>query len=147
MNPLRRVVTGLDAQGRSCIAIDGSSEMVIWSTAESPADNSGTADAGGARASFPTTGTQFIFADFPPSMVSPMHATNTVDYIVILSGECVIVTETGETKLKAGDVFIDRGILHAWRNDAREPCRIVGVLCPSHPVGAAPKMTGAFGGR
>lgn len=146
MKPLRRVVTGLNAEGRSCITIDGPAVgMVIWSTDTHPADNSGTADAGGVPPSFPTVGTQFIFSDFPPGMTSPMHATNTIDYIVILAGECVIITETGETVLKAGDVFVDRGILHAWRNDAKEPCRIVSVLCPSAPVGDGPKMTSMGG--
>jgi len=43
--PTRRVVTGLDEQGRSCILIDGPSKDIIWTSDRSPADNSGTADA------------------------------------------------------------------------------------------------------
>ena len=146
MNPLRRVVTGLDAQGRSCFIIDGAvAGSVIWSTAESVADNSGSADTGGGRMTFPEVGTQFIFSDFPPGMVSPTHATNTIDYIVVVSGECVIVTDAGEKVLRSGDVFVDRGISHAWRNDSAAPCRIVSVLCPAHPVGAGATMTGEVG--
>jgi quercetin dioxygenase-like cupin family protein len=142
MKPPRRVVTGLDAQGRSCVIIDGAADTQIWSTADAVADNGGTADAGGGAVIFPTAGTQFIYADFAPGMTSPMHATNTIDYICILAGECVLVTETGETHLRAGDVFVDRGILHAWRNDGDEPCRIVSVLCPSKPLGDGPIMSG-----
>ncbi len=146
MNSPRRVVTGLDAQGRSCITSDSPAEMVIWATAESPADNSGAEDTGGAMPSFPEAGTLFMFSDFPPGLVAPMHATNTIDYIVILSGECVLITETGETVLKAGDVFVDRGILHGWRNDGKETCRIVSVLCAAKPVGKGATVTGSMMG-
>lgn len=142
MAPPRRVITGLDAQGRSCICIDGPSEMRIWSTADNVADNSGVADAGGAGFSFPTSGTQFVYADFPPGSVSPMHATNTIDYVIVLEGEATIVLETGETRLKAGDVFVDRGVLHAWRNDTNKPYRVVSVMCPAKPIGTGATMTG-----
>jgi quercetin dioxygenase-like cupin family protein len=142
MNPLRRVIAGLDSDGRSCVMIDGPSKMVIWSTDGAVADNSGTADAGGGQFGFPTSGTRFIFSDFAPGFKSPVHATNTIDYIVVVSGEVVFATETGETVLKAGDVIVDRGIVHAWRNDSEMPARIVSVLCPSLPVGTGATMSG-----
>lgn len=144
MNPLRRVVAGLNAEGRSCISIDDQPGMVIWATHEAPADNSGNADAGAAAPVFPTEGTLFMYSDFPPGMTSPLHATDTIDYVVILSGECAFITETGETKLKAGDVVIDRGILHAWRNDGSEPCRLLSVLCAAKPVGKGATMKGSM---
>jgi len=76
-----------------------------------------------------------VFSDFPPGGGSIMHATDTIDYLVVLSGEVTFITQTGETVLRAGDVLVDRGIMHAWRNDGTEPCRIVNVLCPALPVG------------
>jgi quercetin dioxygenase-like cupin family protein len=136
VSPPRRVITGLDAQGRSGILVDGPSNMVIWSADDSPANNSGTADAGGGDFRLPTSGTLFVFSDFPPGRVSPMHATDTIDYIVVVLGEVVFITETGETLLRAGDVLVDRGIMQAWRNDSDKPCRIMIVLCPAHPVGS-----------
>ena len=142
MNPPRRVVAGLNADGRSCVLIDGPASRVIWSAQDSPADNSGTADAGGGRFRFPTRGTQFVFADFPPGGGSMMHATDTLDYLVVLSGEVTFVTQSGETLLRAGDVLVDRGILHAWRNDSDQTCRIVNVLCPAHPVGDGATISG-----
>ena len=142
MNPPRRVVTGVDADGRSCILIDGPAGTVIWSSETSPADNSGGADAGGGRFRFPTSGTQFVFSDFPPGGGSIMHATDTLDYLVVLAGEVTLITETGETLLKAGDVLVDRGVLHGWRNDGDTPCRIVNVLCPARPVGQGATVSG-----
>lgn len=135
MESPRRVVTGLDTDGRSCFLIDGPSEGVIWSTEAAPADNAGTSDAGGVPFRFPTSGTLFIYNDFQPGKGSPMHATDTIDYIVVVSGEVVFITETGETLLRAGDILVDRGINHAWRNDGDTVCRILNVLCPAHPVG------------
>jgi len=142
MNPPRRVITGLDGEGRSCLLIDGRSSMVIWSTEGSPADNSATADAGGGPFRFPSSGTLFVFADFAPGATSPMHATDTIDYIVVVSGEVVFITETGETLLRAGDVLVDRGIMHAWRNDSDAPCRIMNVLSPANPVGKGATVAG-----
>jgi hypothetical protein len=54
--------------------------------------------------------------------VPGMHQTDTVDIITILSGECYVVLETGETLLKQGDTFIQRGTKHAWRNRSDKPC-------------------------
>jgi quercetin dioxygenase-like cupin family protein len=142
VNPPRRVVTGLDAEGRSCFLIDGPSHRVIWSTDDAPANNSDTADAGGGVFRFPTTGTLFVFADFAPGRMSTMHATDTVDYIAVVSGEIVFITETGETLLHSGDVLVDRGIMHAWRNDGEKTCRIMNVLCPARPAGRGATVSG-----
>lgn len=141
-SPPRRVVTGLDAAGRSCIEFDGPAKTVIWSTPDLPATFSGSADAGGGRFRFPTAGAEFVFADFPPGGGSPMHATDTLDLLVVVSGEVTFITETGETLLKAGDVLVDRGAIHAWRNDGDQPCRIVNVLLPAHPVGQGASAAG-----
>jgi mannose-6-phosphate isomerase-like protein (cupin superfamily) len=142
MNAPRRVITGLDAEGRSCFLFDGPSSMVIWSTDEVPADNRGTADAGGGPFRFPTSGTLFIFSDFAPGGGTAMHATDTIDYIVVVSGEVVFITETKETLLRAGDVLVDRGNMHAWRNDSDRPCRIMNVLAPARPVGKGATISG-----
>lgn len=142
MNPPRRVITGLDAQQRSCFLIDGPSNTVIWSTAESPANNSATADAGGNIFRFPVRGALFVFSDFAPGSAGPMHASDTIDFIVVVSGEVIFITETGETLLRAGDVLVDRGIMHAWRNASDQPCRIMNVLCPAFPVGKGATVSG-----
>ena len=113
-----------------------------WSAKDLPADNSGEADAGGGRFRFPTQGVDFVFSDFPPGGGSPMHATDTLDLLVVVSGEVTFVTETGETLLKAGDVLVDRGVMHAWRNDGDQPCRIVNVLCPALPVAGGATVSG-----
>jgi mannose-6-phosphate isomerase-like protein (cupin superfamily) len=57
-----------------------------------------------------------------------MHTTDSIDYVVIVSGEVTLELDDGEqTVLRAGDVVIQNGTRHAWRNHGTEPCTIVGV--------------------
>ena len=57
-----------------------------------------------------------------------MHRTPTVDFAIVLSGECYLVLDTGETLLHAGDSVIQRGVNHAWSNRSPAPCRVAFVL-------------------
>ena len=59
---------------------------------------------------------------FVEDQVPGMHETDTVDIVTILSGETYVVLEKGETLLKAGDTFIQRGTKHRWRNKSDKPC-------------------------
>lgn len=141
---LRRVVTGLDAAGKSCAVIDGeipwfgsTSAAVAWRTDTHPADNSGSAD----RAEPHTIdllhapGSTFAVCQFRPGAEAMMHATDTIDYLVILSGRVTLVLETGEAELGPGDLVVDRGVFHGWRNPHDEPCIAAVVNLPAHPVG------------
>jgi quercetin dioxygenase-like cupin family protein len=137
MNSTRRVVTGLDEQGRSCILIDGPSTDVIWRTESAPTDNSSMADAGGVPFTFdlPVGGTQLAVHEFPPGAGAFMHATDSLDYAIVTLGEIVFVTETGEASLRVGDVVVNRGSYHGWRNDSDGPCRLVSVVVKALPLG------------
>jgi uncharacterized cupin superfamily protein len=57
-----------------------------------------------------------------------MHTTDSIDYVLIASGEATLELDDGEqTVLRAGDVVIQNGTRHAWRNHGTEYCTIVGV--------------------
>jgi mannose-6-phosphate isomerase-like protein (cupin superfamily) len=57
-----------------------------------------------------------------------MHTTDSIDYVLIVSGEATLELDDGEqTVLRAGDVVIQNGTRHAWRNHGTESCTIVGV--------------------
>ena len=139
----RRVVTGLDAEGKSCILIDGpvprqsqSSDM-IWRTPTIPADNSGAEDMAVpyAMEHLHDGGSNFMIVTFPPHMGPYMHATDTLDYLVVLSGQIVMQLEAEEVVLHPGDLIVDRGVAHAWRNDTDQPATMVSVTVPAVPVG------------
>ncbi|MEU6223523.1 cupin domain-containing protein [Streptomyces sp. NPDC047042] len=58
-----------------------------------------------------------------------MHTTPTVDYGVVLSGEIVLDLDGGETAvLKPGDLVVQNGTRHAWRNLGTEPATLFFVL-------------------
>ncbi|CAB3799546.1 hypothetical protein LMG28614_04990 [Paraburkholderia ultramafica] len=64
---------------------------------------------------------------------SGMHRTTTVDYDIIVSGELWLELDDGEIRhLKAGDIVVQNGTRHAWRNRGTVPAVMVAVL-----IGAA----------
>jgi quercetin dioxygenase-like cupin family protein len=55
----------------------------------------------------------------PGESEGPMHRTKTVDFGVIIEGELQLIMGSGETTiLKRGDVIIQRGTIHAWKNNS-----------------------------
>ncbi len=60
---------------------------------------------------------------------SGMHTTQTVDYDIILAGELWLELDDGEIRhLKAGDVVIQNGTRHAWRNRSQQIATMAAVL-------------------
>ena len=142
----RRVVTGLNAHGKSQVIIDDGipwfndmSAALVWRTQQHPADNAGTEDTVVPYSVdlLRTHGSNFAICRFPPrTNKAYMHATDTIDYLVILSGHVTLVLEEGEVDLGPGDFVVDRGVMHAWRNSNDVPCVAAVVNLPAHPVGA-----------
>ena len=50
-----------------------------------------------------------------------MQKTRTLDFCAVLEGEIVLVLDTQEVRLAAGDLVIQRGTNHAWSNRATSP--------------------------
>jgi mannose-6-phosphate isomerase-like protein (cupin superfamily) len=58
-----------------------------------------------------------------------MHATPTVDYVVVLDGEVHLVMDGGEeTVVRQGDIVIQNGTRHAWRNLSESPTTLATVM-------------------
>ncbi|OGE49095.1 hypothetical protein PENARI_c023G02975 [Penicillium arizonense] len=65
----------------------------------------------------PSTGTSCTIIEVPPGSAVPMHRTVTLDYGVVVDGTTELVLDSGEKKsMTKGDVFVQRGTAHAWRN-------------------------------
>jgi len=43
-----------------------------------------------------------------------MHQTETIDIICLISGDASLITDATETRLKPGQIVIQRGTSHAW---------------------------------
>ena len=135
----------------------------LWRTENSPASNSGSKDAAAGRIKLepPANGTILRIVEFPPDKAwretadakkafasigaggapdhasgdAMMHATATVDYIIVLKGEIYAIMDKGEKRLRAGDVLIQRGTNHSWSVRTKAPCVIAAVLIGAKPVG------------
>lgn len=75
-------------------------------------------------------------ADFLPGLAdsfdpdgSGMHVTATIDYDIIIEGELWLEVDDGDlVHLQAGDVVIQNGTRHAWRNLTDKPTTMVSVM-------------------
>ena len=69
-----------------------------------------------------------------------MHTTATVDVEYVISGRCILELDDGATvELGPGDVVVQNGTRHAWRNPYDETCRMVVVLIGAHHAAVPPR--------
>ena len=146
----RRIVTGIK-NGKSIIKEDAVVTNVyehfpglvisdIWVTDSMPARlDSEKIIENTAFPNTPANGSYFRYVQIPPDkdlgITAPagqphplMHQTDTLDYIVILSGQIYLILEEGETLLQAGDIVIQRATNHAWSNRSHGPCIQLAIL-------------------
>ncbi len=57
-----------------------------------------------------------------------MHKTQTVDFIILLSGEITLLLDEADVPMKPFDVVVQRGTNHAWVNTGDEVATLVAVL-------------------
>jgi quercetin dioxygenase-like cupin family protein len=154
---IRRVVTGHDAQGRAKVLIDeqvknvistrpGASSSVVWSSQGFPVNNDGDHDP--SADSIETTianGTVFRIVKYDPGVTPRNHRTDSIDYAVVISGEIDMVLDLDTVHLKQGDVLVQRGTVHNWVNNGKEPCFIAFALIAAKPETAGGKSLPAHG--
>lgn len=145
--PVRRVVTGHDAKGRAVFRSDetfaparipsGDADFaLIWTAPTLPVDNNDPTDGRARDAGLTLRGGSVIrVTDMLPGCASPMHRTNSLDYGIVISGQLELELDDGaRTLLGPGDIVIQRGTIHLWRNPSdTTPCRIVFVLTEATP--------------
>lgn len=67
-----------------------------------------------------------------------MHTTDSVDYDIVLDGEIWLELDDGETAhLRQGDVAIQCGTRHAWRNKGDRPATLCFVLIGAQRLGGS----------
>jgi quercetin dioxygenase-like cupin family protein len=142
--PFRRIVTGHDDAGWSILrSIDtlrpvtaGNGEAAlahVWATPEVPANLNDDSD--GARMPEDEGGSMIRVVDFLPGRKSRLHRSWSIDYAIVFDGEIELQLDSGEVQhLDAGDIVVQRGTNHLWRNPGEEPCRVVFVLIEAIPV-------------
>lgn len=81
-------------------------------------------------------GTVCRIVDFSPEGKPHMHRTQSLDYGIVLFGEVIMELDDGSiTHLKQGDVAVQRGTNHSWRNPSTTAwSRMLFVLQDSQPL-------------
>lgn len=174
MSRAKCVVTGHDAQGRSCVVSSGPipgdesfvhtpgfSAAVFWQTSAHPEIGNVNPNPLAELTSITpgVGGTSALFVTFPPesshvpseaelrvameemSVRLPgmaerfeedepgFHRTETIDYGVLIEGELTLCLDGGVTSvLKTGDVVVQMGTRHAWRNTGNTLARMMFVM-------------------
>jgi mannose-6-phosphate isomerase-like protein (cupin superfamily) len=138
----------------------GAGVTEVWVTGEMPVNNMGREDQSlrPLRHDPTPSGTIFRVVEIPPESSSTidteetfrqlgsgnkptaedqakhptMHKTNSIDYLVVISGEMWMVMEKGEVLLRPGNCIVRRGTNHAWKNKGDNPCLLAAVLIDAH---------------
>ena len=154
---VRRVITGHDASGRAIVKIDevsdnlftgrpGATACNVWTTEGFPVNNDGEADESLRKVG--TTlknGTIFRIIEFAPGLAARNHRTDSIDYIVVISGEIDMELDDSLVHLRAGDVMVQRGTIHNWVNRGTAPCLLAVVLIDAKSVEAGGTVLPAVG--
>jgi mannose-6-phosphate isomerase-like protein (cupin superfamily) len=170
MPEIRRVITGFDSDGMSCIVADSAAARYrdsaarpglrvtsLWEGQVPPTTTTTDPDPADEVAFVPPPGNaRMMHVLFPPDGPSQsrsespqtaaagsatddgsdhvdesrgprMHATETVEVLMIVAGQIDMILEADRTTLRAGDVVVQSGTWHTWANPYDEPCEMFGV--------------------
>jgi hypothetical protein len=62
-----------------------------------------------------------------------MHTTDTIDFEVVLDGECELELDDGAfVTLRRGDTVVQNGTRHRWRNSSDTTCRLAVFIVGAH---------------
>lgn len=145
--------------------MEGAYITEIWVTDEMPVNNSGVEDRSTRPIRHDPTaeGTIFRVVEIPPeghtageidteaafkamgsrnkptaedsAQHATMHYTDSIDYLMVISGEMYMLMEDGtEVLLQPGHCIVQRGTKHAWINRGEEPCVLAAILINANSV-------------
>ncbi|GKT40194.1 uncharacterized protein ColSpa_00375 [Colletotrichum spaethianum] len=156
LGPVRRHITTHDANGRAVfsdafpveVTADALPNMFFhtcYTTSESPVsmgDDKDLAAYAPHHPRMPTlhlpSGSVLRVVDFGPNTEPMMHRTESCDYGIVLKGEVECHLDDGNVrKLSEGEIMIQRGTMHGWKNATDKWARVVFCLQPAEPVKVA----------
>ena len=149
---MNRVVTGFDNAGKPVIKHQGAPPTVIhagrytttelWVSDQTPPAASGSdtstrpwelePEPGGSCfriVEIAPAGDEAAEAGAEHEGFQEAHATQTLDYVTVISGQVVLVVGDAEIALRPGDSVVQQpGVPHDWQNRGAERAVMVGVL-------------------
>ena len=139
---MRILVTGVDADGRSCVVEErsgsdapftgGITVTVAAETASSPPPPRPP----GRAELIPIVGgpgiARWSFVEFPAGLTTAFHHTDSVDFDVVLDGCVDLLLDDGAHELRPGDAVVVNGVDHGWQT-GDEGCRMSVVVIGTPP--------------
>jgi mannose-6-phosphate isomerase-like protein (cupin superfamily) len=145
---MKRVVTGVNEQGRSYIVsideLDPASPSTVWAYEPSQVLDWINAIEPGVAADWigpqVSGGVVWHFAPMPPeSEVTQhqsyqgideegFHTTKTIDFDFIFEGQLTMVLDEGRVELEKGDFVIQQATRHAWHNESDKVAILLALI-------------------
>src|SRR3954454_1008352 len=139
---MRVLVTGTDADGRSCVVSEqvrldpvpaGAVQFgVVHRTASAPPPAGPAARTELMDVQVGPGIAQWIVVDYEPGGVQESHHTDTVDFDLVLTGSIDLTLDDGVHHLDAGDGAVINGVDHAWQAGP-DGCRLSVVFLGTPP--------------
>jgi len=131
---VRNLITGLDAQGRSCIAEEteivpepvgdyaGLKMASLFRIEECPPPPRPPALADTVDVQLPAGHVRWMIIEHAPHAehqaetgATTMHHTDTLDFVFVQQGSAEFLLQDGAHEVAAGDHVVTTGVDHAWR--------------------------------
>jgi mannose-6-phosphate isomerase-like protein (cupin superfamily) len=131
---MRTLITGIDAQGRSCVVSDidmataavpgipGVRNAVHYRTTESPPSARLPALADNVDVQLPPGILRLMVVDHAPhgpnddpTTATKMHNTDALDIVYVVEGQAELALEDGSHAVGPGDCVVTPGVDHAWQ--------------------------------
>ena len=144
---MRRVVTGTDAAGRSCVVEDveldpsismpGFERHVVYQSDSTPPPSRPAGHGDYFPMDLAPGRVMWYFTTLEPraEFDVPFHHTDTVDVGLLLDGTIELILDDGSHLLRAGDCFVVNGDDHSWRV-GEQGCRICSASIGTPPPDA-----------
>jgi hypothetical protein len=146
---LRRVVTTTDESGQSVVQRDGAPAVtmgdsdqslrlaVLWEAMTPVSHDAMGGDPTEGFTPLPQPGAaRFVrlalpghsSADDADLLDVPMHRTDTLDLLYVVSGDVDLVLDSGRVRLATGDSLVMQGDVHGWRSASPAGCVLIAVM-------------------
>jgi quercetin dioxygenase-like cupin family protein len=135
---MRQLVTGVDADGRSCIVSEHITEPSHDIAIQTPFETTASPPPRppGSRELYdmglPVGAIRVLVVQWPPGFQASMHHTDTIDVNTVTEGSVDLVLDDGPHTLEAGDSVIVTGVDHGWLAGP-DGATVTGVLLGTMP--------------
>ena len=125
----------------------GTASATLWCTDQTPADigiGESIEDFGARDLTIPppANGSRFGIVDFPPGNARFMHRTETIDYVIVMSGEIDMEMDDFNGEIEGWRRHGSARHNHAWINRGSVTARVAFVLVDAKPLGIGKPIPG-----